>query len=37
VPFKVGVQGTSLILVQGTLPDGRWFGALAAMSMPRPQ
>jgi nitrite reductase/ring-hydroxylating ferredoxin subunit len=37
IPFKVGVQGTSLILVQGRLPDGRWFGALAAMSMPRPQ
>jgi nitrite reductase/ring-hydroxylating ferredoxin subunit len=37
IPFKVGVQGTSLILVQGFLPDGRWFGALAAMSMPRPR
>jgi phenylpropionate dioxygenase-like ring-hydroxylating dioxygenase large terminal subunit len=37
IPFKVGVQGTSLILVQAHLPDGRWFGALAAMSMPRPR
>lgn len=34
--FKVGVQGTSLILVQGHLPDGRWFGTLAAMTLPRP-
>jgi nitrite reductase/ring-hydroxylating ferredoxin subunit len=37
IPFKVGVRGTSLILVQGHLPDNRWFGALAAMSLPRPQ
>lgn len=37
VPFKVGVQGTSLILVQGHLPDGRWFGTLAAMTLPRPR
>lgn len=36
VRFKVGVQGTALILVQGQLPDGRWFGTLAAMSLPRP-
>lgn len=35
VPFKVGVQGTSIIFVQGTLPDGRWFGTFAAMSLPR--
>jgi nitrite reductase/ring-hydroxylating ferredoxin subunit len=35
VPFKVGVQGTSLIRVQGHLPDGTWFGTLAAMSLPR--
>jgi nitrite reductase/ring-hydroxylating ferredoxin subunit len=34
--FKVGVQGASLILVQGRLPDGRWFGTLAAMTLPRP-
>lgn len=37
VPFKVEVQGTSLIFVQGHLPDGRWFGTIAAMSMPRPR
>jgi len=37
VPFKVGVQGTSLILVQGHLPDGHWFGTLAAMTLPRPR
>jgi nitrite reductase/ring-hydroxylating ferredoxin subunit len=37
VPFKVGVQGTSLILVQSALPDGRWIGALAAMSLARPR
>lgn len=36
VPFRVEVQGTSLILVQGSLPDGRWFGTSAAMSLPRP-
>lgn len=35
IAFKVGVQGTSLILVQGHLPDGRWFGTLAAMTLPR--
>lgn len=35
IRFKVGVQGTSLILVQGQLPDGRWFGSLAAMTLPR--
>lgn len=37
VPFKVGVQGTSLILVQTSLPDGRWVGALAAMSLAGPR
>ena len=36
VPFKVAVQGTSLIRVQGHLPDGTWFGTFAAMSLPRP-
>lgn len=36
IRFKVGVQGTALILVQGHLPDGRWFGTLAAMTLPRP-
>lgn len=36
VPFKVEVQGTSLIFVQGRLPDDTWFGTIAAMSMPRP-
>ena len=35
IRFKVGVQGTGLILVQGHLPDGRWFGTLAAMTLPR--
>jgi nitrite reductase/ring-hydroxylating ferredoxin subunit len=35
VPFKVAVQGTSLIRVQGHLPDGTWFGTFAAMSLPR--
>jgi phenylpropionate dioxygenase-like ring-hydroxylating dioxygenase large terminal subunit len=35
VPFRVSVQGTALILVQGALPDGRWFGTAAAMSLPR--
>jgi nitrite reductase/ring-hydroxylating ferredoxin subunit len=35
IRFKVGVQGTALILVQGCLPDGRWFGTLAAMTLPR--
>lgn len=36
VPFKVAVQGTSLILVQSRLPDGTWFGSMAAMTLPRP-
>lgn len=36
IPFKVAVQGTSLILVESHLPDGRWVGTLAAMTMPRP-
>ncbi|HEX9773277.1 MAG TPA: Rieske (2Fe-2S) protein [Steroidobacteraceae bacterium] len=36
VPFKVAVLGTSLILVQSRLPDGTWFGSLAAMTLPRP-
>jgi nitrite reductase/ring-hydroxylating ferredoxin subunit len=35
VPFKVAVQGTSLILVQSRLPDGTWFGSMAAMTLPR--
>jgi nitrite reductase/ring-hydroxylating ferredoxin subunit len=37
VPFKVSVLGTSLIYVQSFLPDGRWIGTIAAMSMPRPR
>jgi phenylpropionate dioxygenase-like ring-hydroxylating dioxygenase large terminal subunit len=36
IPFQVAVQGTSIIVVQGRLPDGRWFGTFAAMSLPRP-
>ncbi len=36
IEFKVAVQGTALILVQSRLPDGRWVGTLAAMTLPRP-
>ncbi|HET9444725.1 MAG TPA: Rieske (2Fe-2S) protein, partial [Steroidobacteraceae bacterium] len=35
IEFKVAVQGTALILVQSRLPDGRWVGTLAAMTLPR--
>lgn len=35
IEFKVAVQGTSLILVESDLPDGRWVGTLAAMTLPR--
>ena len=37
IQFKVAVQGTALILVQSRLPDGRWVGTLAAMTLPRPR
>ncbi len=36
IPFRVAVQGTSLILVETQLPDGCWVGTFAAMSLPRP-
>lgn len=35
IPFRVAVHGTSLILVQTTLPDGTWVGTFAAMTLPR--
>jgi phenylpropionate dioxygenase-like ring-hydroxylating dioxygenase large terminal subunit len=35
IPFRVSVEGTSMIYVQTALPDGTWVGTFAAMTLPR--